>query len=1201
MGKFQSIFIAGRMNSDMDYSLLDESSYVRAVNLRISGKGRDGIMHFMKGHTLINSSFYESGMVILGAYEGRNDLIYFFLAHSNGKSKIVSYNVATDETKLIIQDTKVLRFDLVRWNKGEEIKPYKYILSINQIGDLLIFSNEVWKYPRIVNLSRINDYANGFTEEDISMIKKPPVDAPVIVSMIPDTTDNDGKENEKFVSFSYRYKYIDGDFSALSFYSETAFKPKPTWEVNVNRENTGMTNLWKEVKLLINSGNKNVTDIEVYAREHGSNTAYLIYSANKKVAGIGNNILIQDVGYKFSNHYEALDEPTTQMLYSRVPHFPKAQDVAGNRLVYGNYKEDYNLIDSTGKPININYKVSNYKTNYSSTQLRKTAVSLFRYKIAVLFFNEYNEATTALLPINQNNAELEINFEDRLSCNNLRVEMLSPPPQGFTKMKFAVKSEDLNYDILYITYLERIGSKVYLSLKGDNILRVQKGDVLIRVDPEANKYYEYYINELKEYKNNDGVVVEGLYAQIEVQEDFVITENGASNVVKNYTQWDGDGGVIDSVFGSTNFRRFDALSGYTGNGMGGDFYTSNYNKGRIYKSDFGTIYEGDFVKISIRFKYSLDKKGRGSGYSADDRGSVYVSKNMYASRNYENIYQLMVEQFVFAYFTLAESGNDVWIQTNGQFPEVVHNSGIAAWTEAPHESGGGRNRRILVNVYTDVEIKRGKKPVIFRTKNKENLSSLYYETEKTYQIINGQYVPDGNTGGVPFFNIGFYNGYNWENGVESFRIRDKFNAKHLNYKFRGTLYDKKGYKEIHRKTDLTYSGIYNYELGINDLSIFNPTLTNWKELPINYGSIQRIVSTDGDITVFLENKVINQFYGKSVIMDMQGNESLGLSNEVLGNHLVLPYEFGISLNPESIAKFSNLIYFTDKNKGRILVKGGNEIQEINGQGSGMYAETIDLILKTSSLLGSYDEQNNEYVLGFDHEKSIGFNPFNKGFTSYYTYKFDYLKGGYGKFFTAYKGKFYENETSDLYNNFAGQGNFPAELKFVINPEMGADKIFQAMYIKSNTAWNTAIKTNLTATNFSEFTYDKRESFWYTNILRDSSSIFGIIGIGTIQNISGNTLYFKNEVTNQIYIGDMLSNESETVTINIDNITGNTITIASTTGFNIGDFVFVKQNQFGSLRPNGVPIRGEWMEVTLTKEGTQPFYVSSVYTEVIKSS
>ena len=107
-------------------------------------------------------------------------------------------------------------------------------------------------------------------------------------------------------------------------------------------------------------------------------------------------------------------------------------------------------------------------------------------------------------------------------------------------------------------------------------------------------------------------------------------------------------------------------------------------------------------------------------------------------------------------------------------------------------------------------MKRGYVPINFRTINKENLNEFYYETPKTYIISNGNYLADRyDVDGKPIFDIEYYNGFSWCTGVESYKIKDEFNQKELNYNFRGTLYEPNGYRQIHRKNDITYGGSYN--------------------------------------------------------------------------------------------------------------------------------------------------------------------------------------------------------------------------------------------------------------------------------------------------------------------------------------------------------------------------------------------------------
>ncbi|MGK6342843.1 hypothetical protein ACMGDK_11425 [Chryseobacterium sp. DT-3] len=1182
MAKTQNIFVNSKMDSDTSYSMLDNKSYVTAKNLRITGKGDDGAFKFLKGMDLVSSEFSEPGMIILGAKEGYNNKNYFLLAHSNGKSKVIEYDSVTNISRLIIQDTTILRFDLVRWNLGAVIVPYKFILSIDLIGDLLFISNENWEYPRVINITR--DYSTGFISDDIILAKKPPKSSPEIISLVDNGYKNN--DNDVFISFTYRYKYIDGDYSSLSFYSDTTFEPMNSFKMNSQRENTAMVNKWDTVKLQINSGGKYVTDIEVYAREHTSNTAYLIYAVNKNSSNINDDVLISDIEYKFSKNYEVLDEETTKMLYSNIPKHPKTQTVAGNRIIFANYKEGYDISDLNGNPIQVDFQVLKTQDVYSTTAKRKTATSMFKYKVAVIYINDYNESSTALLPVNQLKSEVEISFSDRLKANHLQVEMLSPPPAWATKMKFAVKSETLNYEILYMTYAKKIGANVYFLLTADNVNRIKKGDYIFRVDTGAIEYKEFIVEDVKEYNVNQGLNVTGTYARIKDESGYMnFTVNGPDIIRSHDKNW----AVFDSLYGTNNPARFDATSGWTGT-WDGNFYTSYENRGTIFISDYGAIKEGDVFTYSVNLTYGRDKKGRGES-AISVSGTVVVAETIYAEQDYPNILEFLQSSMISPFIKLQVVGNEIRFLTNNLYPDLVHSNG--GWIYDWQSNSGNRDERGVVKVKTNTRLERGIKPIIFRTKNKENLEALYYETEKTYMITNGIVFPDSWNGSNPIFDINFYNGYTWENGIESYKIKDSFNQKFLDYKFRGTLYEKNGYRMIHRKNDITYSGLYNYEFRLNNLSVFNPVLSNWKSLPIKYGSIQRIVSTDGDITVFCVDKVINQYYGKSIIMDMQGIESVGISSEVLGNYRELPYEFGISENPESIAKFSNYIFFTDKKRKRILLKAGDEIKELNEVGtSGFYQEGVELLDNNHTFLGSFDEFNNEYIIGVNLEYCLGFN---KGFTAYYTYPFDYIINN----LTAYKSKVFRNETTENYNTFVGLDTVPAELKYVVNPEMDSDKIFKSFFLQSNKAWDAEIKTNYTESFIPKENFEHKESFFFTEIMRNTLGYDHVSGIGNVKSIIGNVLFFSQNIPNDISVGDSIQKDSGSVMI-VTNINGNRITVDNPSFVNINDYVFSQKKSSGMYRPDGSPIRGKWMEVNLKLKDSTFTYITGTSTELIKS-
>lgn len=1192
MARVSNTFIGGRMDSDTHYSLMDNKLYVLAENMRLHGVGEDGAFKFLKGSKNVSDLSENRTMRVVGMYEGHNNKMYYFLAHTNGKSKIVEYDQETKQSKVIISDSSILRFDQIRWENGVEKVPYKYLLGIDQIGDLLFFSDAVWKYPRVVNIKR--DYSAGFSAEDIIVAKKPPKDAPKILDWQNNNFDND--DNDVFVSFAYRYKYLDGDYSALSFYSETAFEPNGSLAVNAQRENTGMINKWDEVRLMIESGGSSVTDIEVYAREHKSNTAYLIYSVNKKQSAIADNTPIYDVTYKFSKNYQVLNEEDTKLLFSNVPHYPVTQTVAGNRLLYGNYTEGFDLKDSSDTPITIDYQVSKYQTEYDTDYKRNTAVSMFKYKVGVVFYNDYNESTTVLLPTDQSKSEVEITFADRLKNNHLRVEMQpNSIPQGFTKMKFVVNSQDLNYDTLYITYAKKIGNRVYLYLTNDNVNRVKKGDIITRVDADVNDKYDYTVIEVKQYDIDDGMSLKGVYAYFEIDEDdtFTLVSNG-TNVSKTHQMSEKQ---IDTVNGSSNINRYDATSGYEGTGMSGVPYSSKWNRGTVLISDYGFIKEGDVFKYNIDFRYGRDKKGAGTN-STDWYGSVVIKEEIYAPQDYTDVYEFLKDNLTNAFLTVQKSGNEVWLMTNSNFTDLVKENVPLIW-DWHVNNAGSREERAVVAVKTTTNIQRGIEPLIFRTKNNEVLNEFYFETEKTYKIINGAVVPDSLNGANPVFDIGFYNGYCFGDGVESYKIKDVFNAKELQYKFRGSLYEKNGYKQIQRKYDITYSGIYNHEMGINNLSVFNPSTANWKTLPIKYGEINHIVGTRGDVAVYFENGIGNVMYGKSILFDLMSTENVATTNDVLGNFIEVSDYYGCN-EPESVVKSPYGNFLVDKRRNRILLHSDRQIQELNAVQSGFHNKGVKLLKNNHSFLSSFDNVNGEYIVGYNEKGSIRFSLPLKGFTTYNTQCFDYIIGSSGSHYTAYRGVIYENEVTDDYNNLSGQGGQRAKLVYIVNPEIDSDKIYKAMYLQSNTGWDTHIKSNLTESYIPEDAYVQKESFYYSDIFRDISDTYHQCGIGVIQSIDGNVITFKNPITNEVAVGDFLYTEESGMETKIEDINANIITVEDGSNLSEQSFAIANKQYDGYYRADGSPVRGKWMEVTLTKTGNEPYYINTVFTEVIKS-
>lgn len=95
-------------------------------------------------------------------------------------------------------------------------------------------------------------YRDQFSAESILVIKKPPLSAPTIVLK---TIPNGGTFLEdRFICFAYRYQYQNGEYSAVSQFSNPAFRAGPFQFTPTSFLNEGMVNTINAVDISFNTG-----------------------------------------------------------------------------------------------------------------------------------------------------------------------------------------------------------------------------------------------------------------------------------------------------------------------------------------------------------------------------------------------------------------------------------------------------------------------------------------------------------------------------------------------------------------------------------------------------------------------------------------------------------------------------------------------------------------------------------------------------------------------------------------------------------------------------------------------------------------------------------------------------------------------------------------------------------------------------------
>lgn len=496
MARVRNTFIEGVMDKDTNKSLTKNTRYFHAENMRFHNDGDDFVGKNIKGTLLVSDMVDGSSdfKCIAALYNEDKDVIYYYLASTDRqKSKIIEYDVFNDTSNIVLDDTN----GVLNFNKDG------YITGINELDGLLIWA-EWGNNPRIINIERAKGYGlNGFTEDDIAVIKKPPIQK---LRVVLEDTPDDLKENnieEKFISFSYRWKYLDGGYSVLAPFTEFPFQPD-LFDYNFNEQtNRSMVNQHNQVSIDFFTGDERVTEIQLVFKESGSNTEWIIDDFNKEMLGYSNNSIET---FKFNNlkGKRALDDNIIRSYYDNVPKTALAQVNLGSRIGYGNYKENFNIENPIGSKIKMDYSISivseeNTKQvsdgeggflTVPSLIPRKTIKSNRDLEVDIVYiFDDYGRMTTNL---SSKTNTIHIPASKSNTKNSLNVTLKHLPPIGAKYYRFFIRQNKKNYDTILPTLFYEDGRYRWVKIEGADVDKVKKGDYLI-VKSDSKRIQEQLI------------------------------------------------------------------------------------------------------------------------------------------------------------------------------------------------------------------------------------------------------------------------------------------------------------------------------------------------------------------------------------------------------------------------------------------------------------------------------------------------------------------------------------------------------------------------------------------------------------------------------------------------------------------------------------------------------------------------------------
>ena len=469
MAEVKNAFIKSKMNLDLDARLVPQGEYRQGFNIQVSkSEGDDvGALENVLGNALLPQGDFqalESGKTGLQAIghvvNPVNDTAYIFLTNNTG----TTYNVSAGN---FIYAYDTLNQTATKLVEGAflNFSTQNPIYGINIVENLLFWTDNR-NQPRKINITKTLGYYT--TEDHISVAKIAPVEAitlyqessiagqyettmkDVVSPTVPkiNATDTNPPPNpylkadyagdpdyleDKFVRFSYRFKFEDNEYSALAPFTQECFIPKQDGYFYAEDEDAAfrstivafMENKVNEITLNIPlpkamdgsaitgttlNNTLKVTEIDILYKESDGQAVQvvdtLLVNNQFETTYTGSNITYV---YQSLKPYKTLPEADLIRVYDKVPVKAFSQEISGNRVIYGNFQDKHTPLfqDLNGQLTSqLDYKIgafnkSNFSLSDNTTSITEYPNSTLKqnrnYQVGVVVSDRYGRSSTVLL------------------------------------------------------------------------------------------------------------------------------------------------------------------------------------------------------------------------------------------------------------------------------------------------------------------------------------------------------------------------------------------------------------------------------------------------------------------------------------------------------------------------------------------------------------------------------------------------------------------------------------------------------------------------------------------------------------------------------------------------------------------------------------------------------------------------------------
>jgi hypothetical protein len=459
MAEAKNSFLASKMNKDLDDRLIPSNEYKDALNIAVSNSEDSdvGALENILQNTnvlpisLATNLEADDGKIIGYVLDSSTDSVYLFwtnytddssnkldkhqAASSGTGSAILRYNAADDVGTLaeVLVSGTFLNFSTTHLIHGA-----------NVVEDLLFWTDNR-NQPRKINIRTALSNNAYYTKEDhISVAKYAPYKSidlyrdesgqykptmkDVVSEYLPDGTTanpdyNDiytGDKNfleDKFVRFSYRFKFDDGEYSIQAPFTQIAFIPKQDGSFLAGDEDktyqstvvSFMENKVNQIFLVINlpdngndlENNYKIKELDIlYKESDGIAISVLDTISIDEIKSKAASSSVYEYNYQARKPIKTLPQEQTTRVYDKTPVRALAQEVSGNRVIYGNYVNKHTAPEHLDYEVTVTQKFSDgpNDSNWSYIEYPEHTVKRNRnYQVGFVLSDRYGRQSDVIL------------------------------------------------------------------------------------------------------------------------------------------------------------------------------------------------------------------------------------------------------------------------------------------------------------------------------------------------------------------------------------------------------------------------------------------------------------------------------------------------------------------------------------------------------------------------------------------------------------------------------------------------------------------------------------------------------------------------------------------------------------------------------------------------------------------------------------